>query len=78
MWVRIPPLPHFFFLFLFYFNFFLICRSVSPAGVAVEFQQVNAYLNFNQITDILDTKLSSPERQGKTVQKHNIITNQAP
>ena len=53
-----------------------ICRSVSPAGVRVEFQQLSA-CNFNQFTDNLDTKLSSPERQGKTAQGHNIITNQA-
>ena len=42
-----------------------ICRCVSPAGVTVEIQQLNA-CNFNQFTDNLDIKLSSPERQGKT------------
>ena len=29
--------------------------------------------NFNQFTDDLDKKLSSPERQGKTAQKRNKI-----
>ena len=52
---------------------FSICRCVSPAGVIVEFQQVNACSNFNHFTDNLDTKLSSPEMQGKTAQKYNII-----
>ena len=50
---------------------FSICRSTSPAGVR-EFQQVNACSNFNQFTDNVDTKLSSPERHGKTAQKQNI------
>ena len=38
---------------------------------------MNACPNFNQLTDNLDTKVSSPERQGKTAQKHNILANQS-